>query len=49
MTVGELLGRMSSEELTEWAALYAVRADEARLADARTEAERRAKRMAGGR
>lgn len=39
---------MSSAELTEWAALYAVRADEERLEEARMEAKQRARRMAGG-
>lgn len=29
MTVGDLLDRMSSMELTEWAALYRIEAEEA--------------------
>lgn len=32
MTVAELGARMSSEELTEWMALWAIRADEAERA-----------------
>lgn len=30
MTVGELLARISSSELTEWMAVYTLEADEAR-------------------
>lgn len=32
MTVAELGDRMSSEELTEWMAIWAIRADEAEKA-----------------
>lgn len=49
MTVAEMLDRMSSQELTEWAALYEVRNDERRLSEAAAEAKQRARKMAGGR
>lgn len=49
MTVGDLLDRISSAELTEWAALWSLRADEERIGQARAEAQQRARRMAGGR
>ena len=40
MTVGELLGRITSSELTEWAALYGIEAAERAEAD-RQQAEGR--------
>lgn len=46
MTVGELLDRMSSQELTEWEALWEIRSDEAKVAQARTEAAQQARKMA---
>lgn len=48
MTVEELLGRMSSQELTDWAALFEIRGDEQRIAQAAAEAKARARKMAGG-
>ncbi len=44
MTVGELLDRMSSSELTEWAALYRLENEEAthqrKVADSRSRRRR---------
>lgn len=47
MTVEELLGRMSSQELTDWAAVWELRSEEAQLQQARTDAARRARNMRG--
>lgn len=47
-TVGELLERMSSQELTEWIAFYEVRDERQRLAAAAEEAKQKARRIAGG-
>lgn len=49
MTVEEMLGRMSSAELTDWGALFELRGDEQRIAQAAAEAKAKARKMAGGR
>ncbi len=45
MTVGELLNRMSSQELTEWAVFYRLEAEETsharKVADKRSRVKRR--------
>lgn len=41
MTVGELLDRMSSEELTEWIAIYRIEASEREQAAQRAKARKK--------